>query len=229
MQAVAAEMNLSETAFVWPEGTNFRLRWFTPTTEVPLCGHATLASAHAMWEDGLVADRAPIEFATRSGRLAAAYEDGWIRLDFPARPSLACAVPDDAADVLGVPPVRAARDDDTLILEMRDAQAVRAVVPERKGVRALAPFMVIVTAPATTAGVEFVSRVFAPNVGIDEDPVTGAAHCYLGPYWERRLDRAELCGHQISRRGGMVRVRCRGERVDLLGQAVTVLRGTLVD
>ncbi len=232
MQSVAAEMNLAETAFLWPEGDAHRLRWFTPTVEVPLCGHATLASAHVLYETARAKPDATLAFDTHSGRLLAAREGDWLRLDFPALPSQQGAPPAGVIEALGVVPARTARvprgaDDPNWIVEVASAAEVREAKPRFAGLLAPGVHGVILTAASDERACDFVSRFFVPSAGIDEDPVTGSAHCALTPYWCARFGRSELTGHQVSKRGGVVRVRLRGERVDLLGRAVTVLRGEL--
>ena len=230
MQAVAAEMNLSETAFVRRRGDgDFSLRWFTPTVEVPLCGHATLASAHVVWEEKLVAPDDPITFHTKSGKLTARREADWIRLDFPALPVEPCAAPAGLAEALGCSFESVHRNEFGTYLAVLDSEkAVRDVQPDFARLRAIEAGVCIVTARSESGSFDFVSRFFAPGLGIDEDPVTGAAHCSLAPYWGQRLGKTELVGHQISKRGGVVRVRARGDRVDVLGQAVTVMRGEML-
>jgi PhzF family phenazine biosynthesis protein len=226
MQAVAAEMNLSETAFVHVEADAFRIRFFTPTTEVPLCGHATLACAHILWELGTVAPDRPITFQAPRETLRAAREGDWIRMDFPADPVRPAQPPDGLAEALGVSPLRAyAGVFPGFLLELPSAEAVRTARPHFDALRRGRYGMVILTAAGDSAPYDFVSRFFAPDFGIDEDPVTGVAHCSLTPFWAERLGRAELTGYQASRRGGVVRVRSRGARVDILGRAVTVFRG----
>lgn len=234
MQAVAAEMNLSETAFVCRgEGGAFALRWFTPTTEVALCGHATLSTAHILWQTGAVGGGAGIAFDTASGRLAAALADGWIELDFPAYPSAPAEIPAAIrAAVSGAPShgeviTERGQPEPTYLLELSDESSVRGVVPRLDHLRRPGASSIIVTARAE-GPYDIVSRYFAPGVGIDEDPVTGAAHCCLAPYWSRRLGKKELLGYQASRRGGVVGMRVAGGRVILRGQAVTVLRGELL-
>jgi len=231
MQAVAAEMNLSETVFLQPRGTHaYDIRWFTPTNEVPLCGHATLAAAHVLWERGDEPPRQRITFCAAVGPLAAEREDDWIRLDFPALPVTPCSWPAEIADALGAGASGAYRNaQGVYLVELPDERAVRAVTPDFARLRERGRAMIIVTAAGGSGGCDFVSRFFAPGDGIDEDPVTGSAHCSLGPFWAERLGRTELVGHQVSPRGGVVRVRVRNPRVDLLGQAVTVFAGALSD
>ncbi|WP_435016508.1 PhzF family phenazine biosynthesis protein [Tundrisphaera sp. TA3] len=233
MQDVAREMNLSETAFLAPEpgeaGT-FGLRWFTPAVEVDLCGHATLASAHVLWEDGHLAPDLPARFLTRSGPLTARRGDGgWIALDFPATPVEREVDPGPAAEALGVPVRYAGRGRFDLLVEVADEATVRGLSPDMARLAAIPARGVLVTAPASAGGGDFASRCFFPSVGIAEDPVTGSAHCTLGPFWAGRLGRPELVGLQVSARGGVVRVRVEGDRVILGGQAVTTFRGELAD
>jgi predicted PhzF superfamily epimerase YddE/YHI9 len=225
MQAVAAEMNLAETAFVEREGDGFGLRWFTPTTEVDLCGHATLAAAHVLWELGESGDR--LRFRTRSGTLTAERTDGSIHLDFPAEPAGATDVPPGLEDALGAVSRWVGRNRFDYLVEVADGGTVRSLVPDFRALRQLPGRGFIVTA-AGEKGCDFVSRFFAPGAGIDEDPVTGSAHCCLGPYWAARLGRSDLVGYQASTRGGYVGVHVAGERVVLSGPAVTVLRGELL-
>ncbi len=228
MQDVAREMNLSETAFLVPQADGFDLRWFTPTVEVDLCGHATLASAHVLWETGQLAADAQARFHTRSGLLTALRRGDWIELDFPARPITELTAPPEAVvRALDVAPVFVGRTKDDYVMELADEAAVRRVNPDFTQLKRADLRGVIVTAQATTDGYDFVSRFFVPGAGIDEDPVTGAAHCVLGPYWQGRLQKNEFTAYQASARGGVVRVRVGGERVYLGGQAVTVLRGEL--
>jgi PhzF family phenazine biosynthesis protein len=246
MQRVAAEMNLSETAFLRPEGSGaprrgapadraagdaaFGLRWFTPEAEVALCGHATLASAHVLWTEGRVPAGRPIRFHTLSGGLRATDRDGAVELDFPATPPSPEDPPAGLLEALGQPArsVRwVGRSRFDYLLELGSEAAVRGLAPDFGKLRAVSTRGVIATAASEADGFDYVSRFFAPAVGIDEDPVTGSAHCALGPFWADRLGRAELVGFQASRRGGVVRTRAAGDRVLLGGQAVTVLRGEL--
>lgn len=227
MQAVAREMNLSETAFLLAEGASWRLRWFTPGAEVDLCGHATLASAHVLWETGRLAADERARFDTASGRLEAYREGDTIVLDFPAEPSAAAPAPAGLVEALGVEPVAVSRNRMDFLVEVADEAAVRAASPDFGRLRAVDVRGVIVTARSASGDHDFVSRFFAPAVGVDEDPVTGSAHCCLAPYWADRLGREALRGYQASRRGGTVGVRVVGDRVHLSGRAVTVMRGEL--
>ena len=229
MQRVAREMNLSETAFlVRRNDGGFDLRWFTPGVEVDLCGHATLASAHVLWESGYLAPDAPAIFHTRSGQLTASSRDGWIEMDFPAEPDEPARGPAWLGDALGAEPVYVGRNRFDYLVEVDDEATVRRLDPDLRRLAELGPRGVMVTARAGTDGIDFVSRFFAPCTGIDEDPVTGSAHCCLGPYWQRRLGRDAFTAWQASARGGLVRVTVREDRVLLSGQAITVLRGELL-
>jgi PhzF family phenazine biosynthesis protein len=229
MQNVAAEMNLAETAFVVAGGDAFGLRWFTPTVEVDLCGHATLAAAHALWESGRLGRDAIVHFDTRSGRLSAASAGDWIELDFPATPEEPVAAPEGMLDALGVATaVYVGLNRFDYLVEVADESVLRRLTPDFASLHSLEARGVIVTSRASTAGVDFVSRFFAPGAGIDEDPVTGSAHCCLAPYWSSRLGKTEFVAHQLSARGGVLQVRLAADRVKLLGQAVTVFRGELL-
>jgi PhzF family phenazine biosynthesis protein len=227
MQAVAAEMNLSETAFLHPDGAAHALRWFTPVAEVELCGHATLASAHALWEAGRVPAGAAIDFATLSGTLSAARDGDWIVMDFPATPPEAADPPPGLATALGIAPRWTGRTHFDWLVEAASPREVAAVRPDMAALAGLEGRGVIVTAAGGRAGADVTSRYFAPSLGIPEDPVTGSAHCALGPFWSGRLGRNPLVCHQASARGGIVRVEARGARALLAGRAVTVLEGRL--
>ena len=227
MQAVAREMNLSETAFLLREGDGFRLRWFTPAVEVELCGHATLASAHVLWEEGVLRPSEIARFATKSGELRAYRRGDLIEMDFPSKPEQPAEPPANLLEALGVKPLYLGRNVFDYLLLLDSETAVRAVTPDFALLRTVTVRGVIVTAPSARPRFDFVSRFFAPAVGVDEDPVTGSAHCCLGPFWAARLGKSELVGHQVSARGGVVNVRVAGERVFLGGRAVTVLRGEL--
>jgi PhzF family phenazine biosynthesis protein len=228
MRQVGAEMNLSETAFLCQEADGYRLRWFTPKVEVDLCGHATLASAHALWETGLLRPEEEARFHTRSGLLTVVRDGEWMEMDFPAKPPAPAAAPPGLAEALGAAPRYVGRNQFDYLVEVESEEALRALAPDVARLAALPVRGVIVTARATTPGFDFVSRFFAPAAGVNEDPVTGSAHCCLGPFWRERLGRNEMRAYQASARGGVVGVRVAGERVVLRGQAVTVLRGELV-
>lgn len=229
MQTVAREMNLSETAFLVKNGRGYTLRWFTPAVEVDLCGHATLASAHVLWEQGVLKPDETAIFETRSGELTAKKKGSWIELNFPASqitPEPALRETIEAA--LGAKSLFVGRSRFDFLVEIESEDAVRALKPDAGKVGRLEARGLIVTSRASGSGYDFVSRFFAPGVGVDEDPVTGSAHCALGPYWKEKLGRDGLVGFQASARGGIVRTRCEGDRVILSGQAVTVFRGELV-
>lgn len=229
LQNVAREMNLAETAFLLKKRTDgFDLRWFTPETEVELCGHATLASAHVLWEDGHLQPGEQARFHTLSGLLTAERRGEWIELDFPAEPAEDTVAPEGLLRALGVRPVHVGKNRFDYLVEVESEQFVRALQPELTLLATVPARGVIVTSRAASADFDFVSRFFAPAVGVNEDPVTGSAHCCLGPYWRGKLGRDELVAHQVSQRGGVVRVRVDGPRVKLGGQAVTVLRGELL-
>jgi len=229
MQHVAKEMNLSETAFFHREGDGFRLRWFAPKVEVDLCGHATLAAAHLLWEMGMADQEAPIRFHTRSGVLTAVFEKDWIWLDFPAEPAGPVAAPYELERALGLKPKFVGRNRLDFLAEMPSEAALHALRPDMERLAQLPARGVIVTAPTTAEGIDFVSRFFSPATGIPEDPVTGSAHCCLAPFWGKRLKKAEMTAYQASERGGLVKLRLVGDRVMLGGRAVTVMHGRLTD
>ncbi len=229
MRAVAREMNLSETAFLTPRDEGYDLRWFTPAVEVDLCGHATLAGAHVLWEEGRLPADAQARFFTRGGLLLAERRGDWIEMDFPAKPEQAADAPPGLAAALGLQPVYVGRNQFDYLVEVASPAALRAAQPDHGALKRLPVRGIIVTARSDAPEFDFVSRFFAPAAGVDEDPVTGSAHCCLGPYWSRRLGKSELAAYQASPRGGVVRVRCARDRVYLGGQAVTVLRGELLD
>ncbi|MFN0119759.1 MAG: PhzF family phenazine biosynthesis protein [Blastocatellia bacterium] len=233
MRQVAAEMNLAETAYLAPRADGYALRWFTPAVEVPLCGHATLASAHVLWQTGRIQPDQIARFHTLSGELTARRVGDLIELNFPALTSRVADLPAPARAALGGNPLgavllRDAHDDDrNYVVEFADEAEVRALQPDFAGLRQL-PYGVIVTARATTDGFDFVSRYFAGAFGIDEDPVTGSAHCALTPYWSARLGKTQMRAYQASPRGGALQVELQGDRVLLRGHAVTVWRGVLL-
>jgi PhzF family phenazine biosynthesis protein len=229
MQTVAAEMNLSETAFVRPLSEGFELRWFTPTIEVELCGHATLASAHALWEQRVVVADAPIRFQTKSGVLICTQRNDFIELDFPATPISPADPSDELCLALGVTPSFAGQSKYDQLIVVESEQILRSLQPDFSQLRRIPMRGVIVTSASDDPRFDFVSRFFAPGAGVDEDPVTGSAHCCLGPYWSERLGRTKMTAFQASVRGGIVRVRVAGDRVFLGGQAVTIFRGVLID
>jgi PhzF family phenazine biosynthesis protein len=226
MQSVAREMNLSETAFLLRQADGYQLRWFTPVVEVDLCGHATLAAAHALWEEGHVPPAAQARFHTRSGLLTAQRNGDWIEMDFPATLEKPEQAPDGLVEALGANPNYIGRNKFDYIVELDSEDTVRRLKPNFALLEKITVRGVIVTSRA--AEYDFISRFFAPAAGINEDPVTGSAHCCLGPFWSARLHRTEFLAYQASVRGGVVRVRLAGDRVLLGGQAVTVLRGELL-
>jgi len=228
LQEIAREMNLSETAFLLPHEDGYDLRWFTPEVEVDLCGHATLASAHVLWEDGHLPLDQIARFHTRSGVLTAAMNGSWIELDFPVQPAVRTETPEGLARALGSAPLWVGSSSSDLLVELADEKTVRTIRPDFGALAIFDVRGVIVTSSAYSSEIDFVSRFFAPRVGITEDPVTGSAHCTLGPYWGAKLGKREVVGRQVSPRGGTVKVRVEGERVALIGQAVTVLRATMV-
>ena len=229
MQNVAAEMNLAETAFLIRQEDGYHLRWFTPSIEVDLCGHATLASAHALWESGQLGADEIARFHTRSGLLTAEKSGEWIELNFPAEPEQPTETPEGLAEALGVEPLYVGRNRFDHLVEVASEAVVRNLKPNFGLLETVATRGIIVTSRAETPGFDFVSRFFAPAAGIPEDPATGSSHCCLGPFWQKRLGKTSFLAYQASARGGVVRVRLEGDRVCLGGQAVTVLRGELTD
>lgn len=228
MKSVASEMNLSETAFVrWlPEG--LELRWFTPTVEVDLCGHATLATAYALWSEDLVPQGEPLRFHTRSGVLTCTQNGDFIELDFPSTPPTAIEIPSALSEALGDEPSYLGKSCFDYLAVLDSAETVRSLKPDFRKLEKLPVRGVIMTALADDPKFDFVSRFFAPACGVDEDPVCGSAHCCLTPFWAERLNKTELMAHQVSARGGVIRLRLNGDHVILSGQAVTVWRGELL-
>lgn len=223
LQAIAREMNLPATAFVQPGSDLLPLRWFSPTVELDLCGHGTLATAHVLWEEGVLPAAAAARFTTRAGRLAAERRDEWIELDFPAEPPTEVETPPALAEALNVKLRYVGRNRLDYLVEVDDESTVRGLSPDLARLSAVDTRGVIVTSAAHGPW-DFVSRFFAPRVGIPEDAVTGSAHCGLGPFWSARLGRCELLGYQASARGGVVRVRSGGSRALIGGRAVSVAR-----
>ncbi len=232
MQQVAAELNVSETAFVVQEEGHYLLRWFTPQAEVTLCGHATLASSHILWESGWQNPFQRIEFHSESGVLLTEKKGSWIEMDFPARLVQPAERNGFLEEALHVRPIYTGKyitpRGDLYLLEVETENEVRALAPDfstlaESGVRA-----VIVTSVSKERGYDFISRYFAPAVGINEDPVTGSSHCCLAPYWEKKLGKKVLIGYQASKRGGVVGCETQGERVLLRGKAVTILKAELI-
>lgn len=225
MQNVAMEMNLSETAFLYPVESGFNLRWFTPETEVDLCGHATLASAHTLWEAGILPIEDEAVFFTKSGRLSAKRDGEYIVLDFPVEPDSPVEIPEALKNALGVSINYAGRNRLDYVVEIEDEETVRALEPDFEIMKGISARGVIVTSPSAKTEYDFVSRYFAPGSGIPEDPVTGSAHCCLGPYWQKRLGKETMWAYQVSKRGGALKVTLKGDRVHIGGQAVTVFCG----
>lgn len=224
MQKVAAEMNLSETAFLLPQADGYSLRWFTPTTEVDLCGHATLASAHVLFTTGLLEKTQEARFHTRSGLLMArAGEGGWLEMNFPAVPAKEVEPPVELEKALWVIPTYVGHNGADFLVEVEKEEVLRKMEPDMAAIARLKARGVIVTCRGS-GKYDFVSRFFAPAIGVSEDPVTGSAHCALGPYWQAKLGKGELLAYQASARGGSLRVKVAGDRVQLAGQAVTVLK-----
>jgi PhzF family phenazine biosynthesis protein len=228
MQNVAKEMNLSETAFLYKEKNGYNLRWFTPTVEIDLCGHATLASAHVLWETGQLDKSEEAKFYTRSGLLKAQYKDGLIFIDLPAQIDNPIDPPADLTRALNVKAKYAGKNRFDYIIEVESESILRSLNPDFTLLKALPVRGVILTSLAESKDYDFVSRFFAPGSGIDEDPVTGSAHCCLGPFWKHRLKKNQFSAYQASPRGGSLSVHVEGDRVLLGGNAVTVLRGELV-
>lgn len=229
MRNVAREMNLAETAFLVKQNDVYNLRWFTPAIEVDLCGHATLASAHILWETGQLSPKDEARFHTKSGLLSANQNGKLIEMNFPATPAAAVDAPPGLLQALGVEAKYVGKSRFDYLIEVESEDVVRGLNPDIGWVKQLPVRGVIISARAKTDGYDFVSRFFAPAAGVDEDPVTGSAHCTLAPFWAERLGKKELVGYQASSRGGVVRVRVDGERVHLGGQAVTVLAAELVN
>ncbi len=230
MQTVARELNLSETAFLRQRSDGgFDLRWFTPTVEVDLCGHATLASAHALWESGTLPETLPARFYTKSGLLTAARTADGIELDFPSTPPEPAAEPPGLAQALGVAARSIGRSRFDYLVELDSEDAVRRARPDFRALAALGVRGVIITSLTSTPGIDFVSRFFAPGSGVDEDPVTGSAHCCLTPFWSARLNKTTFTARQVSARGGLLKLRLDGDRVKIGGQAITVIRGELLE
>ena len=225
MQALAAELNQPATVFVAGKAAGFAVRWFSPTAELTLCGHGTLAAAHALWDTARLSRAAGARFTTRSGVLAATWRDGWIAIDLPAEIARAASPPIGLLEALGAKARWVGRNRLDYVVELDDEAAGRALAPDFGALATFDTRGVIVTARAASPGADFVSRFFAPRAGIPEDAVTGSAHCCLAPLWASRLGTSALTGRQLSARGGVVRASVEADRVVLSGQALTVLRG----
>lgn len=228
MQQVAAEMNLSETAFIHPQPDGWRLRWFTPAVEVKLCGHATLATAHVLWESGRLSRADAAAFDTASGLLLARCVAEGIEMQFPARPAAPATAPRGLAGALGIQPVSVGRSEYDFLIEVDSAEVVRSLRPDFARLAALPVRGIIVTSRADDPAYDFISRFFAPAAGVNEDPVTGSAHCTLGPFWAARLGKTDFNAWQASARGGRLRVVVQDDHVVLGGTAITTARGTLL-
>jgi PhzF family phenazine biosynthesis protein len=228
MQLVARELNLSETAFLQTEKEGFSLRWFTPVTEVDLCGHATLACAHVLWEREYLKPTETARFSTKSGTLTAVKKNEWIEMDFPSEPEQAADAPAGLIEALGVNPLYIGKNRFDYIIEVATEEEVQNMKPDFSCLSAVPMRGVIVTSAARNGDYDFVSRFFAPSAGVPEDPVTGSAHCCLCPFWEKKLHKTEFLAYQASARGGFLRVKT-GDigRVNICGQAITVWNGTL--
>jgi PhzF family phenazine biosynthesis protein len=226
MQDFAREMNLSETAFLVKLQEKYLLRWFTPKVEVDLCGHATLASAHVLFSEGLVEKDETILFESASGILKARYADGWVELDFPAFEVRPIKVTSQINDALGFELSEINESDVNLLVEMKSPDEVRDYLPDFEKLSAL-PYQGLIITSRMEGGIDFTSRYFAPQAGINEDPVTGSAHCTLAPYWSSKLGKNKFKAYQASKRGGVLKVRLENNRVFIQGQAVTIFDGEL--
>lgn len=225
---VAKEMNLSETAFLYKQDEGYNLRWFTPSSEVDLCGHATLASAHILWEQNHLNKSEVAKFYTHSGLLTAKLNEDWIELDFPSLPEQESSVSSKLIEALGVKPKYVGKSKFDYLVEVESEKIVRDMKPDFTLLATIPIRGIIVTSIADTGEYDFVSRFFAPEVGVFEDPVTGSAHCCLGPYWQKKLGKNKFLAYQASERGGFLKVNVCGERVKIAGQAITVLEGEIL-
>jgi PhzF family phenazine biosynthesis protein len=228
MRLVAREMNHAETAFLYPVEGGYSLRWFTPAAEVKLCGHATLATAFMLWETGVLAKDTVARFTTLSGWLTCRRDQDWIEMDFPANVARQCTEPEGMSQSLGAPLEWVGNSGMDYLVQVANETVLRSLKPNMSELIKLPVRGVIVTSKSDSKQYDFVSRFFAPAVGVNEDPVTGSAHCTLGPYWAEKLGRTELVGYQASERGGTVKLAVRGERVLLRGQAVMMSRVEMV-
>lgn len=227
MRLLAREMNLSETAFLLPEGEGYRLRWFTPKVEVALCGHATLASAHILFETGRLAPEQIARFYTLSGLLTAQKCEDFIEINLPSRPVQSTQAPKGLVEALCAQPMFVGKNVDDYLVELDSDERVRTLQPDISAIGRLPARGVIVTARSATEGFDFISRFFAPAVGVPEDPVTGSAHTCLTPYWREKLGKNDMVGYQASERGGVLRVVQRGDRVCISAQSITIFAGEL--
>ncbi len=227
MQSVAAEINLAETAFVHVRQGGYALRWFTPQIEVNLCGHATLAAAHVLWEDGQVAAREPIRFTTNSGIITTQRVDDEIQMNFPAETPTLCTPQDTLNLALGAKPIETLRCQSDYLVVLQSEQAVQQLQPDFHALRTIVARGIMVTARSESPDTDFVSRFFAPRIGINEDSVTGSAHCVLTPYWSHKLAKQKLMARQLSARGGVLHLHLQHDRVMICGMARTIIKGTL--
>lgn len=225
---VAGEMSLSETAFLFKQKDEYNLRWFTPTSEIDLCGHATLASAHVLWETKKIDKKQDIKFNTKSGLLIAKNKDPWIELDFPIEAPKKEFAPQILLNALDVEPIYVGKNRFDYIIEVKSKEIIKNLDPNFRLLKEVEARGVIVTSRTQFNRYDFISRFFAPSIGIDEDPVTGSAHCCLAPYWADKLNKNEFLSYQASKRGGSLKIRLDDERVYLSGKAVTVLKGELL-
>lgn len=228
MGLLAAEMNLSETAFLQPAENGWHLRWFTPKMEVDLCGHATLASAKVLFDLLPELKKAPIKFITKSGELSARWVDGLVEMDFPVFDYQSRVIGEGDAAVLGFEPVNSAVSGDYLLFEAGDENAVRRAKPNFDRLSTFSESQVMITAMSNSDDYDFISRFFAPRLGITEDPVTGSAHCLLGPYWAAKLGKYDLNAYQASARGGSLYLRLEGSRIKITGAATIIFKTELV-
>ncbi|UOF90325.1 PhzF family phenazine biosynthesis protein [Fodinisporobacter ferrooxydans] len=222
MQNIAAEMNLSETAFLFPHQDGYSLRWFTPNTEVELCGHATLASAHILWEMKVLPIDGQANFYTKSGRLTAKKDGAWIQLNFPAEPAAECGYPAELIDALQINPIYVGRNRFDYLIEIESEDMLKNLNPNFSLLEKIQTRGVLVTSKSDEF--DFISRCFFPAVGVNEDPVTGSAHCCLAPYWSKKLQKNEFYAYQASKRGGILKIQLNEDRVLMAGQAVTVIK-----
>jgi predicted PhzF superfamily epimerase YddE/YHI9 len=229
MQNIAMEMNLSETAFLYPLNNGYSLRWFTPLTEVNLCGHATLASAHILWEKGYLKLDSQAIFFTKSGVLTANKILDWIELDFPSEPETESKYPTELIEGLGVQVKYIGRNKYDYLVEVESEEVLRGLKPNWSILEQIETRGIIVTSKSLTPEYDFISRAFFPSLGVNEDPVTGSAHCCLGSFWKERLHKNEFIAFQASKRGGVIRISLKGERVILSGQAITVMTGEILN
>jgi PhzF family phenazine biosynthesis protein len=228
MLKIASEINCAETAFLLRQDGGCQVRSFTPRTEVTLFGHATLASAHILWQEGFVQPNEEARFTMKSGTLVAKRIGKWVEMDFSSKQAKTAEAPPNLTKALGVTAKYVGKNEFDYLIEVDSEETLRAIRPNYLSLETVPMRGVIVTAPSSTAAYDFVSRFFAPAVGVNEDSVTGSAHCCLGPYWAEKLKKKEMMGYQASPRGGVVGMRCEGEKVILLGQAITVMRSELV-